>query len=117
MVEVMKIMVTSYKRFHACTDALGAPNPTAGHHQPTPPLETPGNSLENVGQSFVGSLLLSLGSWCSKVFCVPSKSLFPQSCVSSGISMVGLMATSSKSTYAIARSAAPRASVPEASHC
>ena len=32
---------------------------------------------------------------------VPSKSLFPQTCVSSGGSMVGLMATSSKRTYAI----------------
>ena len=32
---------------------------------------------------------------------VPSKSVFPQSCVSSGGSMVGLMATSSKRAYAI----------------
>ena len=39
----------------------------------------------------------------------PSKSLFPQSSVSSGGSMVGLMVTSSKRAYAIPRSAAPRA--------
>ena len=32
MVEVMKIMVTSFKRSHACTTALRAPNPAAGHH-------------------------------------------------------------------------------------
>ena len=45
------------------------------------------------------------------------KSLFPQSCVSSGSSMVGLMVTSSKRAYAIPRSAAPRAPVPVAGHC
>ena len=36
-----------------------------------------------------------------KVLFVPSKSLFPQFCVSSGSSMVGLMVTSSKRAYAI----------------
>ena len=48
---------------------------------------------------------------------VPSKSLFPQSCVSSCGSMVGLMVTSSKRAYAIAMSAAPRAPAPAAVHC
>ena len=47
---------------------------------------------------------------CTRFF-VPSKSLFPQSCVSSGSSMVGLMATFSKRAYAIPKSAAPRAPV------
>ena len=51
-----------------------------------------------------------------KVLFVPSKSLFPQSCVSSGGSVVGIMATS-KRAYAIPRSAAPRAPVPVALHC
>ena len=46
--------------------------------------------------------------------CVPSKSLFPQFCISSGSSMVGLMATSSKRAYAIPRSTAPRAPAPVA---
>ena len=32
MVEVMKIMVTSFKRSHECTATLSAPNPAAGHH-------------------------------------------------------------------------------------
>ena len=41
-----------------------------------------------------------LGPGAHKVLFVPSKSAFPQSCVSSGSSMVGLMATSSKA-YAI----------------
>ena len=57
MVEVMKIVVTSLKRSHACTAIVCAPNLAAGHHQPTLPLETPGHS-----QAGLGSLLLSLGS-------------------------------------------------------
>ena len=48
------------------------------------------------GQFLVGSQLLFLGSGAHKLLFVPSKSLFPQSCVSSDGSMVGLMATSSK---------------------
>ena len=42
-------------------------------------------------------------------FCLcPRRVLFPQSCVNSGSSMVGLMATSSRRAYAILKSAAPR---------
>ena len=44
MVEVMKIMVTSFKRTHAYTATLSAPNPAAGHCWPTLLLETPGHS-------------------------------------------------------------------------
>ena len=66
MVEVMKIMATSFRRSHACTVTLTAPNPAAGHHQPMPLLETPGHSWASLGQSLVGSLLLSPGSWCTK---------------------------------------------------
>ena len=40
MVEIMKIMATSFKRSHAHTAALSAPNPAAGHHQPTPPRDS-----------------------------------------------------------------------------
>ena len=32
MVEVMKIMVTSFKKTHVGTAALSAPSPAAGHH-------------------------------------------------------------------------------------
>ena len=67
-------------------------------------------------KSFVGSLLLSPGSWCTQVLFVPSKSLFPQSCVSSGGSMVGLMVISSHGASATPRSAAPRAPDPAAGH-
>ena len=72
MVEVMKIMATSFKRSHAY-----ASNPAAGRYQPTPPLETPGHSQISLGQSLVGSLLLFLGPGAHKVLFVPTKSLFP----------------------------------------
>ena len=49
MVEVMKIMETSFRRSYACTAALSAPNPAAGHHWHTPPLETPGHSQASLG--------------------------------------------------------------------
>ena len=58
-----------------------------------------------------------LGSGAHQVLFVPFKSLFPQSCVSSGGSMVGLMVTSSKRAYATPRSTAPRAPAPAAVHC
>ena len=64
----MKITATSFKRCHACTAALSAPDPAAGHRRPTPPPETPGHSRANLGQSLVGSLLLSPGSWCTQDF-------------------------------------------------
>ena len=64
MVEVMKIMETSFKRSHAGPAALSAPNPKAGHHRPMPQLETPGHLWASPGQSLVRSLLLSPGSWC-----------------------------------------------------
>ena len=66
MVKVMKIMATSFKRSHSLTAALRAPNPAAGHHQPTPPPETPGHSQASLDQSLMGSLLLFPGSWCTE---------------------------------------------------
>ena len=108
MVEVMKIMVTSLKRSHACTATFSAPSPAAGHHRPTPPPETPGHPQASPLPSPVGSLLFSPGSWCTRFCCALQESI-SQSCVSSGSSVVGLMATSSKRAYAIPKSAAPRA--------
>ena len=107
MVEVMKIMATSFKGFHESTAALSAPNPATGHHQPMPPLETPGHLRASLGQSPVGSLLLSPGSWCAQGSVCAIQESVSQSCVSSGGSMLGLMATSSKRAYAIPKSAAP----------
>ena len=74
--------------------------------------------LDTHGQVWVsllwGHCSFFLGPGVHKVLFVPSKSLFPQSCVSSGGSMVRLMATSSKRSYAIPRSAVPRAPAPAA---
>ena len=58
MVEVMKTMGNSFKRSHAYTASLSAPDPSASHHQPTP-----GHSWASLGQSLVGSLILSPGYW------------------------------------------------------
>ena len=53
IVEVMKIMVISFKRSHARIAALSAPDHAAGHCRPTPPLETPGHSQASLGWSLV----------------------------------------------------------------
>ena len=110
VVEVMKILATSFKRSHACTTALSAPNPAAATAKPYLRQRL----LDTHRQVWVSLL------WghCS-FFLGPGahKSLFPQSCVSSGSSVVGLMVTSSKRAYAVPRSAAPRASALAAGHC
>ena len=116
MVEVMKIMVTAFKRSHACTATLSTPSQAAGHHWPTPPLETPECSQASLGQTLVGSLLLLLGPGAQGSICALQESI-SHFCVSSGSSMLGLMVISSKKTYAIPKSAAPRAPVPVAIHC
>ena len=58
----MKIIETSFNRSHAFTVTLTGPNPAAGHFQPTPLLESPVHSWESLGQSLVGSLILSCKS-------------------------------------------------------
>ena len=118
MVEVTKIMATSFKRPHARTATLNAPNPIAGHCQPTPLLETPGHSqVASLGQSLVGSLLPSPGSWCAQgSVCAFQESIFSVLCKFWWL-YGGLMATSSKRAHAIPRSAAPRAPAPAAVHC
>ena len=114
--EVMQIMVISFKRSHECTATLSAPSPAAGHHQAMPLLETPRHSQASLGQTSVASLFLSPGSWCTR-FCLCLRRVYFPACVSSGSSMVGLMATFSKGAYAISTCAAPRATVPVAVHC
>ena len=77
--------------------------------------------LDTHGQVWVNllwghcSLLLRLG--VHKVLFVLSKSLFPQACVSSCVSLVGLMVTYSKRAYAIPRATAPRAPLAAAVYC
>ena len=117
MVEVRKKMVTSFKRSQACSATLSAADPGAGTADP----HLNRRLLDTHRQVWVSllwshcSFLLSPGA--HKVLFVPSKSLFPQSCVSTGGSMVGLMVTSSKKAYATSRSAAPRDPTPVAGHC
>ena len=73
--------ITSFKRSQAHTATLGASNPAAGHHQPTPLPETPGPSRASLGQSLVGSLLLSPGSWCIQgSVCALQESVSPVLC-------------------------------------
>ena len=81
MVEVMKIIVTSFKMSHACTAALNDPDPAAGHRWPMPLLATPRHPLANLSLSLVGSLLLSPGSWCTQGFvCALQESVSPVLC-------------------------------------
>ena len=81
MVEAMKIMMTSFKRSHAGTATLSAPSLAADHCRPTPPPETSGHSRASLGQSLVGSLLLSPGSWYAQGFvCALPESVSPVLC-------------------------------------
>ena len=113
----MKIMATSFKRSCACAAALSTPTlqqATADPRIHQCPLDT----YSHVWVSLLcGHCFFLLGPGAHRIFFVPSKSLFPQSYVSSGSSVVGLMMTSSKRAYAIARSAAPRAPAPASGHC
>ena len=117
MVEVMKIMATSFKWSHACTATLSAPTlqqATADPHLHWKVLETHGQAWVNL---LWGHCSFLLGPGAHKVLSVPSKSLFLQSCVSFGSSMAELMMTSSIRAYAIPMFAAPRAPAPVAGHC
>ena len=79
--EVMKIIVTPFKRSCAGAATFSAPDPVAGHCQPTPLLEAPRHSLASLVQSLVGSLLLSPGSWCAQgSVCALQESVSPVLC-------------------------------------
>ena len=77
-------------------------------------LDTPGQVWVSL---FWSHCFFFLDSFVHRVLFVPSKSLFLQSCVGSGGSVVWLIAPSSKRAYAIPRSTAPRAPAPVAVHC
>ena len=63
---------------HCCTQC---PNPAAGHCRLTPLRETSGPSWTSLGQSLVGSLFLSPGSWCALGFgCALQESISPVLC-------------------------------------
>ena len=114
MVEVMKVMATVFKRSHALLHIVPPPlqQATTNPRLQWRLLDTHGH----VWVSFLwGHCSFLLGPGAHEVLFVPSKSLFPHSCVSSGDSTVGLMVTSSKRAYAKPRSAEPRA--PATGHC
>ena len=68
----------SFKMTYANTVVFSAPDPTAGHCQPTPLPETPRHSQPSLAQSLVGTLLLSPGSCCTQDFiCVLQQSASP----------------------------------------
>jgi len=108
---------TSFKSSHACTATLSVPDPAAGHHWPTPTPGTLGHSCQVWISLLWGHCSFLLCPGVHKFLFVPPKSLFPQSCVNSGGSIVGLMETSSKRAYAILRPVAPRVPVPVIGHC
>ena len=80
MVELLKIMVTSFRRSHACTAALTASNPASGHHQPTLPPETL-NTHRQVWVRFLwGHCSFLLGPGAHKFPFVPPRVCFPVLC-------------------------------------
>ena len=116
MLKVMKIMATSLKRSqHALLNSVP---PTLQQDTADPRLHQ--RLLNTHGQVRVSllwghcSFLLVPGM--HSVLFVPSRSLSPQFCVSSGGSLVGLMAMFSKRAYAIPRSTASRAPAPAEVH-
>ena len=117
MVEVMKIMMTSFKRSHANTAKLSAPNPAAGHCQPMPLPETPGHTWANLGQLLVGSLLFPPGSWdVQSSVCALQESISPVLCklwqllLQESLCHTQICCTQPKSD-------APRAPAPATVHC
>ena len=83
MVEVMQILVTFFKRSHACTATFSASNPEAGHHPPRLRwrlLDIPGHSWVSLGQSLLGSLLFSWVLVHTRFFLCPPRVYFPVLC-------------------------------------
>ena len=77
MVEVMKIMVTSFKRFHARTATLSAPDPAAGHRQPRLCWRLLDTHRQICVNLLWGHRSFLLGPGVQQVLFVPTKSLFP----------------------------------------
>ena len=117
VVEVMKRMVTSFQRSHAHTATLSASSPAAGHCWPMPLLETSGHSQESLGQSLVGSLLLSPGSWCAQGFvCALQEFVSPVQCKFWWL-CGGVKVTSSKRGLCHTKVCCNQSPSPAAGHC
>ena len=100
MVKLMKIMATfkmcTSKLLHSVLLTLKQATSNPRLHQRY--LDIQGHVWISV---LWGHCSFLLGPDAHKILFLPSKSLFPQSCVSSGGSMVELKVTSSKRVYAI----------------
>ena len=84
MVEVMKITATSLKRSHTRTAIFSIPNPAAGHHQPTPLLETPGYSRASLSLLW-GHCYFLLCPGVHKILLYPPRVYFPVLVVYGGV--------------------------------
>ena len=79
MVEVMKIVGTSFKRSCACTASLSTPYPATGHRGPCRSVSSAGDSWTHE-KVWVRLLWVTVPfSWVlvNTRFAVPSKVLFP----------------------------------------
>ena len=88
--------------------------------RPLPTHASTGDSwtlLDKSGSVSCGVSAPFLGSWCTQGSVCVRQEFVSQSCVSSGGSIVGLVATSSKRAYVISGSAAPRVPAPVAVPC
>ena len=92
----MKIMPTSFKRSHARTAILTAPTLKQATADPHLCQSLLGTHRQVWVSLLWGHCFFILGPGAHKVLFVAPKSLFSQSCVSSGGSMVGLMQPSSR---------------------
>ena len=80
MVEVLKIMVTSFKKSYAGTATPSAPNPAAGHRRPMPLPETPRHSRQVCVSLLWGHCSFLLGPGMHKFCLCPLRVCFPVLC-------------------------------------
>ena len=77
---VMKIMATSFQRSHCRHCCTQCPQPCCRPPSTHPSTGDSGHSWASLGQSLVGSLLLSPGSWCTRFCLCPPRVYFPVLC-------------------------------------
>ena len=80
IVELMKIMATSFIKSSACSAAIRDPNPTASHLQQMPLPKTLGHSQASLHQSLLEAMFLSPGSCAQGFVCALQESVFPVLC-------------------------------------
>ena len=116
MVEVMKLMWPPSKDPTNTLPHSVLPTLQQVTTNPHPHWRPPDTHRQVWASLLWGPCSYLLGPGAQGSVCALQESI-SQSCVNSGSSMVGLMATSSKRAYAKPKSAAPRAPAPAAVHC